>query len=207
MVSLIIFNILKIILVTSIIFVLCYDWIYRHRKSKLKDVRKYIYSANESLLNILKREVLIKEVEIIFPGSRRKRSEEARQIYEYCQIIKDNKKYSHNEKILLKLTETLLVTQISEGILIALEKKSQTDMVVNQSLDISKISEIKNIYSEFWKEGIKVIETNDFEKMKNFNYDKKYMDKLIPYKEYIFEINKKLEVLFNKYGKNILRKY
>ena len=98
----------------------------------------------------------------------------------------------------MELIESLLVTQISEGLLTALEKKSETDIVVNQELDMSKISEIKGIYSELWKEGIEVVESEDIEKIKNFKDDHVYIDKLTPYKDYIFEINEKLELLSRK---------
>ena len=86
-----VFNILEIILSVSIVTVLCCDWIYRHRKSKLKDVRNYIYSANMSLIDILKREILIEDVGIAFSNVNDKKSVESKKIYEYCQLIKKNK--------------------------------------------------------------------------------------------------------------------
>lgn len=202
-----IFNILEIALSISIVIVLCCDWIYRHRKSKLKDVRNYIYSANMSLIDILKREILIEDVGIAFSNVKDRKSVESKKIYEYCQFIKKNNSCSQNEKVLMELIESLLVTQISEGLLTALEKKSETDIVVNQALDMSKISEIKGIYSELWKEGIEVVESEDIEKIKNFKDDHVYIDKLTPYKDYIFEINEKLELLSRKYGKSIVERH
>ena len=57
------------------------------------------------------------------------------------------------------------------------------------------------------KEGIEVVESEDIEKIKNFKDDHVYIDKLTPYKDYIFEINEKLELLSRKYGKSIVERH
>ena len=51
-------------------------------------MRNYIYSANMSLIDILKREILIEDVGIAFSNVNDKKSVESKKIYEYCQLIR-----------------------------------------------------------------------------------------------------------------------